>query len=424
MSAWPDDVRADFVSEMLHNRLNPEAAAFAGADKSNVVKTACAEALAWTGSDDALARVLGSMDAPAFEAFVLDHIDQVPAALRANAVAAMKEFIAEAKDELKRLRTALNLIEAGEVGWDYVVQGALTALRPEDMRNAESHYIQPAVEHLRKADPAWVSEWLAVQVGEGVLYRTDHWLAFVPGVPDVLVDKYVGRLETEDLKHARFEGMIRVITGGATPTLAARIYAKVRELRGKVEAEPETRHELEWAILRQLEAAFRALPDDAAVSGILASINGAGEPIDIVVAAHLLSKVARRDETPLHLGDPDLKARLRAYLKASLDVVLQLDDYDGQDKANLASAIAQLGNPEDMPDLVRLIQADIERVRRGRKARSEGDRGPLGNGGSMSYSGWHVEAVLQLDPAGGRRGERHRKGTVASLPDQHRYRPT
>ena len=77
-----------------------------------------------------------------------------------------------------------------------------------------------------------------------------------------------------------------------------------RELRRKVDAAPETRHEFEWAILKQLEAAFRALPDDVAVTGVLASIDGAGEPIDIIVAAHLLSKVARRDQTPLLLVDP------------------------------------------------------------------------------------------------------------------------
>lgn len=397
VSAWPDEVRADFVSEMLQHRLNIEAAAFAATDKSAAVKTACAEALAWTGVEDALATVLGSMDASAFEAFARDHISQVPAALRANAVAAMKRLIADTKDELKRLRTALNLIEAGETGLDDIVKGALAALRPEDMRNAESHYIQPAVEYLHKADPAWVSEWLAVQVGEGVLYHADHWLTFAPTVPKALVDKFLARLETEDFKHARFAGMIRVIAGGATASLAARIFVNVRELHRKA---PETRHEIEWAILRQLEVAFRALPDDVAVSGVLASINGTDEPIDIIVAAHLLSKVARRDETPLQLGDPDLKARLRDYLKGNLETVLTQDDFDGKDKANLASAIAQLGHVEDMPDLVTLIKADIERVRRGRRAWAEGDRGPLGNGGVMGHSGWHVEAILELDPSG------------------------
>ena len=49
-------------------------------------------------------------DAPTFETFARNHTDQIPAALRANAVAALQKFIAETKDELARLRTALNLI--------------------------------------------------------------------------------------------------------------------------------------------------------------------------------------------------------------------------------------------------------------------------------------------------------------------------
>ena len=52
-----------------------------------------------------------------------------------------------------------------------------------------------------------------------------------------------------------------------------------------------------------------------------------------------------------------------------------------------------------MADLVTLIRADIERMR-GRAARAAGDRGPLGNGGIMSYAGWHIAAVMHLDPAG------------------------
>jgi hypothetical protein len=53
-----------------------------------------------------------------------------------------------------------------------------------------------------------------------------------------------------------------------------------------------------------------------------------------------------------------------------------------------------------MADLVTLIRADIERMRRGRAARAAGDGGPLGNGGSMSYAGWHIAAIMHLDPAG------------------------
>jgi hypothetical protein len=103
---------------------------------------------------------------------------------------------------------------------------------------------------------------------------------------------------------------------------------------------------------------------------------------------------------PLRIADADMKARLRAYLKGSIDLVFRQDDFNGEEKANLASSIAQVGNPEDMADLVTLIRADIERMRRGRAARAAGDYGPIGNGGSTSYAGWHIAAVMLLDPVG------------------------
>jgi hypothetical protein len=151
--------------------------------------------------------------------------------------------------------------------------------------------------------------------------------------------------------------------------------------------------------MNQLEAVFRGLPDDVAAAGVLSSVTS-GDPIDIKVAADLLSRVARSDVEPLRIADDDLKARLRAYLRSSVDLVLRQDDFNGEEKANLASSIAQVGKPEDMADLVTLIRADIERMRRGRAARAAGNHGPLVDGCSMSYAGWHIAAVMHLDPAG------------------------
>ena len=102
----------------------------------------------------------------------------------------------------------------------------------------------------------------------------------------------------------------------------------------------------------------------------------------------------------MRIADEDLKTRLRAYLKSGIGLVLRQDDFNGEEKAHLASSIAQVGKPEDIADLVTLIRADIERVRCGRAARARGDRGPLGNGGSMSYAMWHIAALMHLDPAG------------------------
>jgi hypothetical protein len=396
---WSEEARADFVSELLHHRVDGEVAAFAAEDDSIAVKNAAVSGLMWTGSDDALTRVLESMDEQTFEEVARKNADQLPAALRSKTIAAMRKFIESSTDHPARLRTALDLIDFGETGMDGVIKDALVALSGSDMRNLGPHYIQPALEHLRKTDPAWASEWVAVQIAEGVLYEHEYWLPFATAIPDGLVEKYLQRLETENLKNGHFGGMISIIAARADANLAARVFAKLRELRRGVDAEPGVRHELEWQIMRQLEAVFCDLPDDIAAAGILSSVTS-DDPLDIKVAAGLLSRVARSDVEPLRIADDDLRARLRAYLKNSVDVVLRQDDFNGEEKANLASSIAQVGKPEDMADLVRLIHADIERVRRGRAARAAGDRGPLGNGGAMSYAGWHIAAVMHLDVAG------------------------
>ncbi len=396
---WGDEARADFVFELLHHRIDDQIAAFAAEDKSVAVKKAAVSGLMWTGSDDALTRVLESMDEQTFEEVSRQSADHMPAALRPKTIAAMRKFIEGTTDHPARLRTALDLIDLGETDMDGVIKDALAALSGGDLRNLGSHYIQPALKHLHKSDPAWVSEWVAVQIAEGFLYEHGYWLPFATVIPDSLVEKYLQRLETEDLKNGHFGGVISIIAARAKANLAARVFAKLRELRHKVDAEPGVRHELEWQMMRQLEAVFRHLPDDIAAAGILSSVTS-GDPLDIKVAAGLLSRVARSDVEPLRIADDDLKAHLCTYLKHSVDVVLRQDDFNGKEKANLASSIAQAGRPEDMAYLVRLIRADIERVRRGRAERAAGDRGPLGDGAAMSYADWHIAAVMHLNAAG------------------------
>ena len=396
---WSDEAREDFVSELLHQRADGEVAAFAAEDNSIAVKKAAVSVLMWTGSDDALTRVLESMDAQTFEDVARQYADEMPAALRPKTVATLRKFIESTTDHSTRLRSALDLIELGETGLDGIVKDALAALHDCDMRNLGSHYIQPALEYLRRTDPAWVSEWVAIQIAEGVLYGHEYWLPFATTIPDGVVEKYLQRLETEDHKNASFKDTIAVMAALADAKLAARVFPKLRELRRKVDAEPGQRHEFEWQVMKQLEAVFRRLPDDVAAAGVLSCVTS-GDPLDIKVAADLLNRVAKPDVEPLRIADDDLKARLRAYLKSSVDLVLRQDDFNGEAKANLASSIAQVGKPEDMADLVTLIRADIERMRRGRAARAAGDQGPLGNGGSMSYACWHIGAVMHLDPAG------------------------
>lgn len=396
---WSEEARADLISELLDHRVDGEVVAIAVEDNSIAVKKAAAFRLMWTRSDDAVTRVLESMDSQTFEEVVRNNAHSIPPALRPKTIAAMRKAIESASDHHARLRTALELIALGEDGVDGVVKDALAALPGGDMRNLGWRYVQAALEHLRKTDPAWASEWIATQIAEGSLYELEYWLPFATAMPDGLVQRYLHRLETEDFKGAHVEGIGAVIAVRADAKLAGRIFAKVRALRSKVDAEPGQRHEFESHVMHQLGAVFRRLPYGVAAAGVISSVTS-GNALDLKVAANLLSRVARSDMEPPSIADDDVKGRLRAYLKGSVALVLRQDDFNGEEKANLASSIAEVGRPADMADLMRLIRADIERMRRGRAARAAGDNGPVGQGGSTSYARWHVDALIHLDASG------------------------
>ena len=228
----------DFVSELLHYRVDGEIASFAVEDNSVAVKKAAVSGLMWTGADDTLTRVLESMDAHTFEEVARKNPDDMPPALRPKAIAAMWRFIESTTDHPARLRTVLHLIELGEPGLEGVVKDTLAALPASDMRNLDSHYILPALEYLQKSDPTWTSEWVATQIAEGVLYEHAQWLPFATVIPNDLVETYLQRLETEDLKNSRIEGMIAVIATRTDAGLAARLFMKIHELRCRMDADP------------------------------------------------------------------------------------------------------------------------------------------------------------------------------------------
>ena len=399
VSGWSEEARADFVSEALRHRADDEVADFAAADKSTTVKQAAASALMWTSADVPLIRVLESMDARTFHDVARENADRMPTALRYRTIAAMRQFIETSADRPACLRTALNLVELGETGLDDLIKDAIEALSSVDIRGGGSHHLRLALAHLRNTDPAWVSEWVATRVSEGVPYGHEYWLPFATTIPDVVVERNLQCLETEDVEHARLEGMIAVITAGAGTRLAARVFAELRRLWQRIDANRTQPHALERQVIRQLETVFRSLPHDIAVTGLMSSVTD-GDPLDVNVAARLLSRVARTGEEPLRVADGDLKACLRAYLKGSVGLVLRQDDFSGYEKANLASSIAQVGEPEDISDLVTLIRADIDRVRCGLAALADGDDGPRGHGARVTYASWNIAAVIHLDSVG------------------------
>ena len=394
---WREEAREKFASEMLHHRVDDEVASFAAKDNSVAVKKAAVSGLFWTGAEEPLIPVLESMDADDFEDVSRNNTERMPLSLRPRAVAAMRRYVEDAGVPSARLRTALHLIEIGEQDLDSAVKEVLEQLSDEGMLGRIPPLVRVALEYLHRTDPVWTSEWVVERTAEGTLSGHEEWLPFATVIPDDLIERFLHRLETEAVEHTRIDGMVAIIAAAADVDLAARVFSRVRDLRRSVDEKPGELHKCQWRAMRQLGAVFRGLAGDVVAEGILSCVTG-GNALDVKITAGLISTVARSDHEPLQVVDNDLRERLRAYLKDSVGLVLRQDDFGGEGKAELASSIAQVGTPEDMEDLVTLIRADIARVRRGRAALTEGDRGPLGNGASICYARWHVAAVLQLDP--------------------------
>lgn len=399
LECWSAEAKTDFVSELLHHRIDKEIIAFAAMDDNMAVKKAAVSGLIWNGSNESLAQILNSMNTHSFEDVAREYTNRMPKEFNSRMIAVLKEFINNTSNREARLQTAMNLVGLGETDMDEIIKDNIVAFSKDDMRNSNLHFIKSVLNYLLQSDPVWTRKWVATQIADGILNDYEFWSALATPIPRDLVDKYIFRIETEYFKGQQIEGMLALIAAGADSRIAKRIFTKLRELRAKADAQSNENHELVWQLIKQLDAVFRRIPSDFAAEGVLSAVT-VGNPPDIKLAADLFSKVARSALEPLSIIDKQLKMRLRKFLKDSVDVIIREDDCYGKEKADLASSIAQVGMPEDMEDLLKLIHADIQRMRRGKAARQSGVRGSISNGAITSYAQWHIEAAMQLDLIG------------------------
>ena len=396
VSSWDEDARTSFVAEILQDRFVPDVVSFALGDKSLAVQKAAVDGLTWNGLEDEAARFMEATAATAFDAIAREMPpDFVPAAIRSKALAALQSVPDDRADPGRRLATLLKRAELGEPNIADLLKSGLDEVPDKESEKWGHYAIRQALDILRAREPEWVSHWVAARVANGALYPP-HWMPLVSTVSDELAENCLRRLESEDFKNSYFGGMIAVLVVGANDRLAARVFSDLRELRRTINAAPDQRHDCEWQIERQLETLFQALPIDVSLAGLLAALSD-DQALDLEVLSRLLSRVARTESESIRAASSDLKAALRAYTKKGLPVVLGQDDFRGELKANVASVLAQVGEPDDIDDLATLVQADIERVTRGRGARAAGKRDPAAEGSSVSYAPWHVRAVVELN---------------------------
>jgi hypothetical protein len=397
VKGWKEDARIEFVFEVTGHRWMPEIVKdFALGDPSPKVRAATVQALSWVGSDQDIVKLLEALDEEGFEQAVQKmYAEEIPLSLYTRALALYRKILSESKDPLIRLRFLLKGAELGETGITERIKHELAALPPGKIEDAGEFVIKPAINIVRKTDPQWVSYWVAGRIVDGSLWR-DSWMTHVTSIPEDMKERLLQKVGAEDLQYAH-KREIGVLAAFADSSLAEIIFSKLFAIRRSIPHPRDPANQAKWAINRQLEDLLRALPPNIAVAGLSNLFVKEFDAIEFTVVINAFSTVGRDEPDLRSLLQDDLRQSLRRYLKNGLNFALRQDDFSGELKAHLASVLARIGDPEDMPDLAQLIKADIERVRKGRAAWVRGERTELANGGIMNYANWHVRALTSLD---------------------------
>jgi len=400
---WKEEHRADFIGEVVAERWMADMAEeFATTDSSPKVRAAVLHALQWIDASDTLNRVLTAFDDATFEQILRDgELHSIPAGLKPRALLTYEKLLQKMDDPRERLRIRL---AAAEVGAEHISEGMkedLSRWPSERVADADQLLLKSAVDVVRKADPQWVSHWVAARVADGFLWA-DQWTAFISTIPEALKRGLLDKISDENSERNDTRGAIAVLVATADLDLAREVFSRLCTLRSKTSAVGYESARSLWEAARRLEDLFRTMPPSVAVSGMLNRLSPNFDAIEYALVVDLFGRIGVEDSDLRSLMEDDRQQLLRKYLNDSVPFALSQDDFNGHLKAYLAVALGRVGEAEDMDDVHRLIRADIDRLRRGRAAWLKGKRDPLANGATMVWGHWYMEAVALLDS---RRGE-------------------
>jgi len=381
VDGWDEDSRADFVFEITHRGLMADVAeSFATNDPSAKVREQAIQELGWIGATEALARVMSSLDAAALDATLPALIrETIPATMRERVVAANRRLLAHLTKPLDRIRCLLDGIRLGDTNTAADLMTELDALSPPLDQYAE-HAIGEALKVVSKHDENWGSAWVGRRLLDGTLWG-EQWQSFLIAPSPQDADDLINKLATIELGFREASGVYNVLSAAATQARAAQMFSKLCELQRVTSADGAA--PLAWKCRHQLRSLLLALPVEVAVSGMIESTGGQFEAETFQVVADVLGML-NPDALELRSVLLDaLRQAVRSYFKLGISNLLAADLFSDDTRAHVAIALARVGEPEDLTDLRKLINADLKRVR------------PASN--RTSYSNWFVQALLGLE---------------------------
>ena len=396
VSNWTEELRAEFVLELAMHHRQPEVAlTLARTDPSERVKLAALQSLIWIGLSDETVPFFEAMTDAAFASAISDfHAEEIPTPLKSRATSAYRQLLEQTDDPRARLKITFALADLGDADTVARFKSELGRLPGDIAKELGGHSLRPALDLVQRSDPQWVSDWVAQRIAEGILWP-DHWLSFVTALDASWTDQLLRRICTEDLHQSRSGGVIAIVQAIATAGTASTLFAELRNREDAVFA--GTASEAERSIYHQIQRLLRSLSPGIIIDGISEILERPVQAEDLGIITDLFSPPGSAEHVHLISSiNPAQRQKLRTYLVSAVPVVLARDDFRGEVKGHLSTALAEVGEIGDAARLMELIRADLVRVREGRAARARGEKSPRANGSPMSWSGWHVQALVRL----------------------------
>lgn len=396
VSKWDEDARADLVSEILYHRFDPGISKFALSDPSMKVRFAAMHGLNWIGADEEFVHGAELLTANQFARLLLElSPNSLPANVYPRARSDLTAYLASLTESPARLRLLLTLHGLSETSVVNQMKAELERIEVSAVESADQ-LLESVLETIRQTDSGWVSEWVAIRIARGELWR-ERWLGYVAQVPKEIAEEAFKQLSTSSVEHKFIEGMIALVGRGNNKELARRAFLRLVEVDRLIESSVDRQPMTEWEIHRQMEQLLRGF-DANAVLGSISDLLLADSQIDIVARlSHLYGYAGRMGGAgePLQLTESS-RQLLRGYLVRSQEIMLREEDPDGSVKSAYASLLSQVGLPADIEVISTIIAADLQRLRAGREARRKGEPSAVASFAATTWTTWYIRSIVAL----------------------------
>ena len=403
VAGWDADARSEFIHELIDAERSEAVAiarAFAADDPDESVRIAAIRILDWRGAESAVEQLLPSLSDSGFvQALAGTSLsDNLPASLRERTLLSYNRLADQSEDPARRIHLLVQAARAGDATALARLSREIDEFRSDRLSSEIQAQLDLAIEILHATDPSSVGEWVGRMFVNGAIWG-DRWNQYIDAIPSELEARLADRLTTQIVDQRERAATTTVLARISSERVVVLAFERLCRLREKLAhtAREETREI--WELHRQVASLLRRCKSVTVIETIASSTDSEIDEPKLSAILDVIGEIPVEDFPRLEDDTSHPRQIVRAYLKRAVDFALGSDDFGGELKRYLATAISRIGVPDDLPDLMRLVESDIVRLRRGRAALMAGDNGPLGQGGRTGCATWHVRAMVELAPA-------------------------